>query len=173
MNSIYVAVAALFLGVPASAAAISAGPGCPSEACALPQTAPSSASFLFRSLNRDSLGLTQSLPTTILASPAIVSTSLAAPANLTTTSATQLQTQANLFLQNSSLFSLAAPSDPTDLLHVLGVNTISPESKRDPTDGSSATSEPSTLLLLSFGLLAFPFLRKSRSARRALRLRPA
>ncbi len=177
MKSVYLVAATLLLGGPASANPVAVGSQCPGSSCPLPQQTPSGPSFLFHSDHQDSLGLDASLPTAILSNSSrtsFVASSSSAATLVPSSTAADAQTQLDFATQHAALVSLASPADPTNLLNFFGANTMNPESKRDPSHGPSATtSEPSTLLLLSFGLLLVPLVRKSRATKRALHLRLA
>src|SRR5882672_2113688 len=146
VKKLYLAVAStLLLGATCSASSISASPACPGPTCILQPVQTVNSSSLLSS--------TASSPS---------STSLS-----TTSLTSTLSTAANVLSQDTApLTSPSTTSTSSD-----GTNTTVSDFTAK-TKGSSPTAEPSSLLILSVGLLFFvPFLRKRRS-RGALHLRP-
>lgn len=145
-KKLYLAVASiLLLGATCSASSFSAGPVCPGLECALQPVQNVSSSSL--------LGSTaSSLSSTSLSTTGLTST---------------LSTAANLLSEKTAPLTSpsTAPASP------LGANNIVSDFAHKA-KGASPTAEPSSLLILSVGLLFFlPFFRNRRS-KRALHLRP-
>jgi hypothetical protein len=176
------AAATGLLCVPASATPFAIDAHCASNSCSLPQqqNPATSSAVSFNSAMQDTLGLTASLPTAILASSNSVSfgtSSATSSTGFAPSVAADTQNQADFFVQHASLVSFSSPSDAANLVNFFSANAVTAELRGEHSGaakGATATAEPSTLLLLSFGLLLFvPFLRKHRSGRRAHHLRHA
>ncbi len=145
VKKLYLAVAStLLLGATCSASSISAGPACPGPNCPLQPVQTVSPSSLLSS--------TASSPS---------STALST-ASLTPT----LSTAANLLSQNTA--PLTSPSTTTT--SSVGTNTVVSDFTAN-TKGASPTAEPSSLLILSVGVLFLALFRRRRS-KRPLHLRP-
>jgi len=146
MKKVYVAlVLTLLVGASCPASSISAGPQCPGPKCTLQPTQTVTSSSLLSST-------TSSLSST----------------SLSLTSLTPILSSAsNLLLQNSApLGSSSTTSTPS-----LSTNTVVSDVTAK-TKGASPTAEPSSLLILSVGLLFLALFRKRRR-KGALHLRPA